>query len=146
MASYKNRLAEAAIVDLPKIKRDYEIKKLQLDALALSSPCMYDERIDGGGGDASIDRYLNRYDDPKLRLLKELIDGIYAAYCLLDEHERRVLALKCWRGLEVKAISVELGFSISSIYRTVSIALHKLYFPISQIKDGLYDWRTGRLK
>lgn len=146
MAFNHIRLVEDALRELPNIKHDYEVKKLQIDALALSGPCMYDERVDGCSEGQRIDKYLDRYDDPQLTALKGLFDGIYDAYCTLETHEQRIVALKCWRSMDVQAISHELRFSKSSIYRSMNMAYHKLYYPISQIKDDLHDWKVGRLK
>lgn len=148
MASYKHRMAEEAVKDLPKIKKDYDSYKLMLDARAMAGGCMYDERVDGGGasGDGAADRYLDRYNDPVLRKLQALVEGIYLAFNGLTSMERRIVALRYWRNMEVPAIARELTFSERQVYRTIYSALFCLYRPILEVQPLLEDWRMGSLQ
>ena len=115
MASYRHRIAEGAVKDLgavkdfPAIKRDYDGYRLMLDARALAGGCMYGERVDGGGASCAGDKYLDRYDDPVMRRLSALMLGIYEPFCALSPEERRVLALRYWRKLEVPDVAAEPG-------------------------------------
>ena len=146
MASYKHRAAEGAVRDFPAIKRDYDGYKLMVEARALSFGCVYDERVDGGGFGSAGDRYLERYDDPVLRRLAALLRGIYEPFCELPEDERRILALRYWRKMEVAEIADELKFSESTVYRYISRALRRLYRPLLRIQPLLEDWRCGAIK
>ncbi|WP_288333385.1 sigma factor-like helix-turn-helix DNA-binding protein [Cloacibacillus porcorum] len=146
MSSYKHRMAEGAMRDFPAIKRDYEGYKLMLDARALAGGCIYDERVDGGGVLTSGDRYLERYNDPVMRDLKALLDGIYGPFSRLSAEERSVLALRYWRKLDVAAVARELTFSERNVYRVTSRALGRLYRPVLEVQGLLEDWRVGRLK
>ena len=146
MATYRHRMVEGAIKDFPAIKKDYDGYKLMLDAKALSCGCLWDEPVDGGGAVAAGDRYLERYNDPVMRKLKSLMSGIYEPYCELGGLERRVLALRYWRNMEVSEISRELGFTERHVYRLLNSALYRLYRPLLSVQSLLEDWRTGRLK
>lgn len=148
MSSYKHRMAEGAIKDFPKIKKDYDSYKLMLDARALAGGgCVFDERVDGGGAsDGAAERYLNRYDDPVLRKLRALADGIYTAYCDLPSAERRVVALRYWQDLDVPEVARELKFSESNVYRYIRSALSYLYRQVLNVQPLLEDWKAGRLK
>lgn len=147
MASYKHRMAEGAIKDFPAIKKDYDSYKLMLDARAMAGGCMYDERVDGGGSsDGAADRYLDRYNDPVLRKLQALVEGIYTAYGGLPPAERRVVALRYWQNLDVPDVARELRFSESNVYRYICSALGYLYRQVLNVQPLLEDWRTGRLK
>ncbi len=146
MASYRHRIAEGAVMDFPAIKRDYDGYKLMLDARALAGGCIYDERVDGGGASCAGDRYLDRYDDPVMRSLSALVFGIYEPYCALSADERRVLALRYWRKMEVPDVAAELMFSERSVYRHISRALNRLYRPVLDVQPLLEDWRMGALK
>ena len=133
MASYRHRIAEGAVKDFPAIKRDYDGYRLMLD-------------VDGGGASCSGDKYLDRYDDPIMRRLSVLMLGIYEPFCALSPEERRVLALRYWRKLEVADVAAELMFSERSVYRHISRALGKLYRPVLDVQPLLEDWRMGALK
>ncbi|WP_158095898.1 sigma factor-like helix-turn-helix DNA-binding protein [Cloacibacillus sp. An23] len=146
MASYRQRIAEGAVRDFPAIKRDYDGYKLMLDAKALAGGCLYGERVDGGGVTSAADRYLERYDDSVLRRLSALMLGIYEPYCKLPDEERRILALRYWRKMEVADVAAELRFSERSVYRHISQALNRLYRPVLEVQPLLEDWRTGALK
>lgn len=146
MATYRHRMVEGAIKDFPAIKKDYDGYKLMLDAKALSCGCLWDEPVDGGGAVTAGDRYLERYNDPVMRKLKSLMSGIYEPYCELEGQERRILALRYWRNMEVSEISRELGFSESNVYRCISGALRRLYRPLLSVQSLLEDWRAGKLK
>lgn len=148
MGSYKHRMAEGAVRDFPAIRKDYDGYRLMLDARALAAGgCLFDERVDGGcGGVGAGDRYLNRYDDPVLRKLQALVDGIYLAFNGLTSAERRVLALRFWQEMEVSEVARELMFSESSVYRHINRALFCLYRPILNVAPLLEEWRGGRLK
>ena len=139
MASYRHRIAEGAVKDFPAIKRDYDGYRLMLDARALAGGCLYGERVDGGGASCAGDRYLDRYDDPIMRRLSE-------PFCALSPEERRVLALRYWRKLEVADVAAELMFSERSVYRHISRALSRLYRPVLEVQPLLEDWRMGALK
>lgn len=148
MSSYKHRMAEGAIKDFPRIKKDYDSYKLMLDAQALAGGgCIFDERVDGGGSsDGAAERYLERYNDPVLRKLQALADGIYTAYDELPPAERRVVALRYWQNLDVPDVARELMFSESNVYRYIRSALGYLYRQVLNVQPLLEDWRTGRLK
>ena len=148
MANYKHRMAEAAIKDFPAIKKDYDSYKLMLDARALAGGgCVFDERVDGGGASDSVgDRYLDRYNDPVLRNLHALVEGIYLAFNGLTSTERRIVALRYWRNMEVPTIAHELRFSESNVYRVTNRALCCLYRPVLNVQQLLEDWRVGKLK
>lgn len=148
MSSYKHRMAEGAIKDFPKIKKDYDSYKLMLDARALAGGgCIFDERVDGGGvSDSAGDRYMDRYNDPVLRKLQALADSIYTAYYELPPAERRVIALRYWQNLDVPDVAHELMFSESNVYRYIRSALSYLYRQILSVQPLLEDWRTGGLK
>lgn len=146
MASYRQRIAEGAVKDFPAIKRDYDGYKLMLDARALAGGCLYGERVDGGGAACAADRYLDRYDDSVLRRLSALMLGIYEPYCTLPDEERRILALRYWRKMEVADVAAELRFSERSVYRHISQALNRLYRPVLEVQPLLEDWRMGALK
>ena len=134
MASYRHRIAEGAVKDFPAIKRDYDGYRLMLDARALA------------GAACAGDKYLDRYDDPVMRRLSALMLGIYEPFCALSPEERRVLALRYWRKLEVPDVAAELMFSNSTVYRHISRALGKLYRPVLDVQPLLEDWRMGALK
>ena len=146
VASYRHRIAEGAVKDFPAIKRDYDGYRLMLDARALAGGCIYGERVDGGGAACAVDKYLDRYDDPIMRRLSALMLGIYEPFCALSPEERRVLALRYWRKLEVADVAAELMFSNSTVYRHINRALGKLYRPVLDVQPLLEDWRMGALK
>lgn len=146
MASYRQRITEGAVRDFPAIKRDYDGYRLMLEAKALAGGCIYDERVDGGADGCAAERYLDRYDDPVMRRLSALMRGIYEPFCALSPDERRVLALRFWRKLDVADVAAELKFSERNIYRHISRALGKLYRPVLDVQPLLEDWRAGALK
>lgn len=143
--SYRHRMAEAAIRDLPAIKKDYDSYRLMLDARALAGGCLLDEPP-GAPGLAAGDRYLDRYDDPVLRKLFALLEGIYEPYSGLAESERRVLALRCWQNMDVPEIAPELGFTERHTYRLLDSAFSRLYQPLLSVQPLLEEWRCGHLK
>lgn len=148
MSSYKHRMAEGAIKDFPKIKKDYDSYKLMLDARALAGDGrIFDERVDcGGASDSAGDRYMDRYNDPLLRKLQALVEGIYLAFNGLTSTERRVIALRYWQNMEVPSIARELTFSERHVYRAINGALCCLYRSVLEVQPLLEDWRVGRLK
>ncbi|WP_281679791.1 sigma factor-like helix-turn-helix DNA-binding protein [Synergistes jonesii] len=145
MATYRHRMVEGAIKDFPAIKKDYDGYKLMLGAQAMSCGCLWDEPVDGGGAVAAGDRYLERYNDPVMRKLSSLMSGIYEPYCGLEGQERRILALRYWRNMEVSDIARELGFTERHVYRLLNSALSRLYRPLLSVQSLLEDWRTGCL-
>ncbi len=148
MSSYKHRMAEGALRDFPSIKKDYDSYKLMLDAQALAGGgCMYDERVDGGGASGgAAERYIERYNDPVLRKLQALVECIYLAFNGLTAAERRIVALRYWRDMEVPAIAHELTFSERHVYRAIDRALFCLYRPVLEVQPLLEDWRRGSLQ
>ena len=143
--SYKRRMAEGAVRDLPAIKRDVDSLKLALDAQALAGGCLLDEPS-GGSGRPVQDRYLDRYDNKLLRKLVALLNGIYAPYCQLSAPERRVLALRYWQKMDVASVARELTFSESHVYRIQQKALDALYKPLLSVQPLLEEWRRGEMK
>ena len=146
MASYKHRMVEEALNDLPRINMEYQSMKSLLDLKALAGGCMYDERVDGGSGLSKADRYLDRYNNPSLAALKQLSEAIYGAYNELSSEQKRTVALRYWQKLNVCDIAMELKFSERSVYRCINSALYKLYKPILEIESLLEDWRIGAIK
>ena len=146
MASYKHRMVEEAIKDLPRINMDYQSMKSILDLKALAGGCMYDERVDGGSGLSKADRYLDRYNNPSLAALKRLSEAIYGAYNELTKQQQRAVALRYWRHMDIIEVARELMFSESSVYRCINSALHGMYKSILEIQPLLEEWRIGRLK
>lgn len=144
MASYKNRMAEAAIKDFPALRRDY-VKLLEdIDLMSLAGACLYDERVTGGTGELKADRYIDRYNKASVVALKTIIEVIYDAYRSLNEEQRRSIALRYWRNMEITDIARELTFSERNIYRCINSALHNLYRPILSIQPMIDEWRAGK--
>ena len=143
--SYRHRMAEGAIRDLPAIKRDVDSLKLALDAQAMAGGCLLDEPA-GGPGRSAQDRYLDRYNNRLLNMLVALLNGIYAPYCQLPAPERRVLALRYWQKLEIGEVARELGFTERHVYRLLGSALDRLFKPLLPVQPLLEEWRTGALK
>lgn len=143
MASYKNRLVEAAIRDFPALRRDYVRLIADIDLMAIAGNCMYDERVTGGPGMMKADKYIERYDRASVVALKTIIEAIYDAYRNLSEEQRRAIALRYWRNMEICDIAHELTFSERNVYRCIDRALHHLYSPILNIQPMIDEWRAG---
>lgn len=146
MATYRHRMVEAVLRDFPDIHGDYQKYKHFLDVTAAAGGMLLSERVDGGRRLSPADKYLDRYDDGRFRLLECLVTTIYEAYKSLDERQRRIVALMYWGRYDVETISNELKFSVRRVYQIRNEALNLLYRPFLEVQDKVEGWRAGRLE
>lgn len=144
MASYKNRLVEATLLDYPKIHRDMICYGHYLDSQALNSGDS-DLRVDGGRLVFGGDRYLERFNDPKYKALYTACDCIYNAVNSLAGVYKRIILSTYIAKKSASDVTSELGYSLRRYYQLRSEAFMTLYDPFIIIQPYIEAWREGKL-